>query len=174
MLARYRFWLLSCRVRIRMSSTIVRRLCPILPLMVCRLLVPACRDVRPGRLTLLKLFAASNRKKLASNEPKLVTNLIGLMESSSLKVQCQAALALRNLASDGTIRWCFNSRVFCARFHLVKSHRSDLWNSFPARKIPDRDCQKRRSCTAATSPPICLPSAHPFRCRLRSERFYPP
>ena len=41
-----------------------------------------------------------NRKKLAQSEPRLVQNLIGLMESGSLKVQCQAALALRNLASD--------------------------------------------------------------------------
>ncbi|KAJ1039179.1 hypothetical protein NDA10_000143 [Ustilago hordei] len=38
--------------------------------------------------------------KLAQTEPRLVQNLIGLMESSSLKVQCQSALALRNLASD--------------------------------------------------------------------------
>jgi hypothetical protein len=42
-----------------------------------------------------------NRKKLAQSEPKLVQNLVQLMDSSSLKVQCQAALALRNLASDG-------------------------------------------------------------------------
>ena len=43
----------------------------------------------------------TNRKKLAQSEPKLVTSLVMLMDSSSLKVQCQAALALRNLASDG-------------------------------------------------------------------------
>lgn len=43
----------------------------------------------------------ANRKKLAQSEPKLVQNLVQLMDSSSLKVQCQAALALRNLASDG-------------------------------------------------------------------------
>ena len=42
-----------------------------------------------------------NRKKLAQTEPKLVTSLVALMDSPSLKVQCQAALALRNLASDG-------------------------------------------------------------------------
>lgn len=42
-----------------------------------------------------------NRKKLAQTEPKLVSSLVQLMDSSSLKVQCQAALALRNLASDG-------------------------------------------------------------------------
>ena len=41
-----------------------------------------------------------NRRKLAQTEPKLVSNLISLMDSPSLKVQCQAALALRNLASD--------------------------------------------------------------------------
>jgi hypothetical protein len=45
-----------------------------------------------------------NRKKLAQSEPKLVQNLVQLMDSSSLKVQCQAALALRNLASDGESR----------------------------------------------------------------------
>jgi vacuolar protein 8 len=48
-----------------------------------------------------KLMIANNRKKLASSEPKLVQSLVALMESQSLKVQCQAALALRNLASDG-------------------------------------------------------------------------
>ena len=46
-----------------------------------------------------------NRKKLAQSEPKLVQNLVQLMDSSSLKVQCQAALALRNLASDGKSRF---------------------------------------------------------------------
>jgi vacuolar protein 8 len=45
--------------------------------------------------------AGANRKKLASTEPKLVQSLVALMDSQSLKVQCQAALALRNLASDG-------------------------------------------------------------------------
>lgn len=43
---------------------------------------------------------ASNRKRLAQNEPRLVQSLVHLMESPSPKVQCQAALALRNLASD--------------------------------------------------------------------------
>jgi vacuolar protein 8 len=43
---------------------------------------------------------ATNRKKLAQSEPKLVQSLVNLMDSSSPKVQCQAALALRNLASD--------------------------------------------------------------------------
>jgi len=43
---------------------------------------------------------AANRKKLAQTEPKLVFSLVHLMDSSSPKVQCQAALALRNLASD--------------------------------------------------------------------------
>src|ERR1700761_4176197 len=40
---------------------------------------------------------AANRKKLAQTETKLVNSLIGLMDSTSLKVECQAALALRNL-----------------------------------------------------------------------------
>ena len=47
------------------------------------------------------LLSGANRKKLAQSEPKLVTSLVMLMDSPSLKVQCQAALALRNLASDG-------------------------------------------------------------------------
>jgi len=47
------------------------------------------------------LVLGVNRKKLAQSEPRLVQNLVQLMDSSSLKVQCQAALALRNLASDG-------------------------------------------------------------------------
>ena len=46
-------------------------------------------------------FLGNNRKKLAQTEPKLVSSLVSLMDSPSLKVQCQAALALRNLASDG-------------------------------------------------------------------------
>lgn len=43
---------------------------------------------------------ASNRRKLAQTEGRLVQSLVHLMDSSSPKVQCQAALALRNLASD--------------------------------------------------------------------------
>lgn len=46
-------------------------------------------------------LSALNRKKLAQSEPKLISSLVQLMDSPSLKVQCQAALALRNLASDG-------------------------------------------------------------------------
>ncbi|KAI8447751.1 armadillo-type protein [Phakopsora pachyrhizi] len=37
-----------------------------------------------------------------TDKPKLIHHLIRLMDSPSLKVQCQAALALRNLASDGS------------------------------------------------------------------------
>lgn len=43
---------------------------------------------------------AANRKKLAQTESKLVQSLVQLMDSGTPKVQCQAALALRNLASD--------------------------------------------------------------------------
>lgn len=46
------------------------------------------------------LSLAPHRKKLAQ-EPRLIEQLITLMSSSALKIQCQAALALRNLASDG-------------------------------------------------------------------------
>jgi vacuolar protein 8 len=58
-------------------------------------------DIQLNVLTRSSDNPANNRKKLASSEPKLVANLILLMDSPSLKVQCQAALALRNLASDG-------------------------------------------------------------------------
>ena len=42
----------------------------------------------------------NNRRKLAQTEPRLVQSLVNLMDSNTPKVQCQAALALRNLASD--------------------------------------------------------------------------
>ncbi|KAK9389895.1 armadillo-type protein [Lipomyces mesembrius] len=42
----------------------------------------------------------ANRHILAETEPKLVSCLVALMDSGAPKVQCQAALALRNLASD--------------------------------------------------------------------------
>jgi vacuolar protein 8 len=43
---------------------------------------------------------SANRKRLAQSEPKLVQSLVHLMKGQAPKVQCQAALALRNLASD--------------------------------------------------------------------------
>ncbi|KAK9246738.1 armadillo-type protein [Lipomyces tetrasporus] len=43
---------------------------------------------------------AANRHILAETEPKLVSCLVSLMDFGAQKVQCQAALALRNLASD--------------------------------------------------------------------------
>ena len=60
---------------------------------------------RPVSTRWFSPFLGVNRKKLAQSEPKLVQNLVQLMDSSSLKVQCQAALALRNLASDGGPRF---------------------------------------------------------------------
>ena len=66
-----------------------------------------------------------NRKKLAQSEPKLVQNLVQLMDSSSLKVQCQAALALRNLASDG-------EPTSTIQGHLVHPH---------CREVPAGNCQ---------------------------------
>jgi len=45
---------------------------------------------------------ADNRVKLA-NESRLIQYLIHLMSSPTPKIQCQAALALRNLASDGKL-----------------------------------------------------------------------
>ncbi|RUO96220.1 LOW QUALITY PROTEIN: armadillo-type protein [Jimgerdemannia flammicorona] len=49
----------------------------------------------------LWVLVEANRKKLAQTDNRLVQYLIALMDAKSLKVQCQAALALRNLASDG-------------------------------------------------------------------------
>lgn len=43
---------------------------------------------------------ATNRKRLAQSESRLVQSLVQLMKGQAPKVQCQAALALRNLASD--------------------------------------------------------------------------
>lgn len=43
---------------------------------------------------------SGNRRRLAQSDSRLVQYLIQLMDTKSLKVQCQAALALRNLASD--------------------------------------------------------------------------
>ena len=57
--------------------------------------------VRASEIDWAYAIEGNNRKKLAQSEPKLVSSLVSLMESPSLKVQCQAALALRNLASDG-------------------------------------------------------------------------
>ncbi len=48
------------------------------------------------------MYIADNRLKLA-NESRLIQYLIHLMSSPIPKIQCQAALALRNLASDGKI-----------------------------------------------------------------------
>ncbi|KAH8913900.1 ARM repeat-containing protein [Atractiella rhizophila] len=54
-------------------------------------------------------ITANNRKKLLNTKSKLVQNLITLMDSLSLKVQCQAALALRNLTSAWFIHSLLNS-----------------------------------------------------------------
>jgi hypothetical protein len=73
-----------------------------MPVLVA-LLTSSDTDVQYYCTTALSNIAVDsvNRRKLAQTEPKLVVNLISLMDSPSLKVQCQAALALRNLASDG-------------------------------------------------------------------------
>lgn len=69
----------------------------------------------------------ANRKKLAQTEPKLVTSLVALMDSPSLKVQCQAALALRNLASDGNSISCTSYAVINPR--TLSLQRSTSWRS---------------------------------------------
>ena len=68
----------------------------------------------------------ANRKKLAQSEPKLVASLVNLMDSPSLKVQCQSALALRNLASDGA---------------SLFSHNEEISADISFREISGRDCQ---------------------------------
>ena len=75
--------------------------------LMCRLF---CRSFCP----VLTAGVGNNRKKLAQSEPKLVSSLVSLMESPSLKVQCQAALALRNLASDGACPTSIMSCLLCA------------------------------------------------------------
>ncbi|KAI9360301.1 vacuolar protein 8 [Pilaira anomala] len=66
------------------------------------LLSSADADVQYYCTTALSNIAVDggNRKKLAQTDSRLVQYLIALMDTKSLKVQCQAALALRNLASD--------------------------------------------------------------------------
>ena len=70
--------------------------------MLVQLLSSTDVDVQYYCTTALSNIAvdSGNRKKLAQTEPRLVQSLVHLMDSSSPKVQCQAALALRNLASD--------------------------------------------------------------------------
>lgn len=70
--------------------------------MLVQLLASTDVDVQYYCTTALSNIAvdANNRKKLAQTETRLVQSLVSLMESRSPKVQCQAALALRNLASD--------------------------------------------------------------------------
>ena len=72
-----------------------------IPVLV-QLLTSADVDVQYYCTTALSNIAvdAGNRKRLAQTEPRLVQSLVHLMDSSSPKVQCQSALALRNLASD--------------------------------------------------------------------------
>lgn len=74
-----------------------------------------------------------NRKKLAQTDSRLVQYLIALMDTKSLKVQCQAALALRNLASDGkyffhlhkyyTFLFCF---FFSSVFDFLEKYQIEI------------------------------------------------
>ncbi|KAK5167754.1 Vacuolar protein 8 [Saxophila tyrrhenica] len=66
------------------------------------LLSSADTDVQYYCTTALSNIAvdATNRKRLAQTESRLVQSLVHLMKGQAPKVQCQAALALRNLASD--------------------------------------------------------------------------
>ena len=95
----------------------------------------------------------ANRKKLAQTEPKLVTSLVALMDSPSLKVQCQAALALRNLASDGQFTF------LCSMQPLI------LWY-FYCREISAGDRESGRSQFPFTPSAVNLSPAHPVLCCL--------
>ena len=70
--------------------------------MLVQLLASSDTDVQYYCTTALSNIAvdAANRKRLAQSEPRLVQSLVHLIEGQAPKVQCQAALALRNLASD--------------------------------------------------------------------------
>lgn len=72
-----------------------------IPVLV-QLLSSADTDVQYYCTTALSNIAvdSANRKRLSQSEPRLVQSLVNLMEGQTPKVQCQAALALRNLASD--------------------------------------------------------------------------
>lgn len=57
---------------------------------------------------------ATNRERLAQNERGLISSLVKLMAGDSDLVAGQAALASRNLASDGTyslVRTCFDGQL---------------------------------------------------------------
>lgn len=92
------------------------------------------------------ILLAVNRKKLAQTEPKLVSSLVQLMDSPSLKVQCQAALALRNLASDGKPDTLL---ILCPNYGSQRST-----NSRSSRPMVSRRC------FAFSSQPI-YPSSYP-------------
>lgn len=70
--------------------------------MLVQLLSSSDTDVQYYCTTALSNIAvdSANRKRLAQTEPRLVHSLVHLVDGHAPKVQCQAALALRNLASD--------------------------------------------------------------------------
>ncbi|GAB7354180.1 hypothetical protein MBLNU459_g4733t1 [Dothideomycetes sp. NU459] len=72
-----------------------------IPVLV-QLLSSSDTDVQYYCTTALSNIAvdSANRKRLAQTEPRLVHSLVHLVDGHAPKVQCQAALALRNLASD--------------------------------------------------------------------------
>lgn len=98
---------------------------------------------------------ASNRRKLITTESKLVELLVRLMDSTSPKVQCQSALALRNLASDGPSYDLVTSA-------LMIVHRA----------VPSRDRQVRRFTTSTSPAAFTFPTSHSLSGCLRSEHFH--
>lgn len=80
------------------------------------------------------------------------------MESPSLKVQCQAALALRNLASDGALL------SFVPESPLSQSRRT----------IPARDRQVARTPALAASLAVDLSALDTLQCGMCAERVHPP
>ena len=94
-----------------------------IPVLV-QLLQSSDMDVQYYCTTALSNIAvdASNRKKLAQTESKLVQSLVQLMDSGTPKVQCQAALALRNLASDEKYQLeIVRARGLTPLMHLLKA-----------------------------------------------------
>ncbi|KAI8453390.1 armadillo-type protein [Phakopsora pachyrhizi] len=120
-----------------------------IPFLVSLLLSPDT-DVQYYCTTALSNIAvnATNWKRLAQGKPKLVHHLIGLMDSPSLKVQFQAALALRNLASDEKFQI---EIVKCGGLpHLLRL----LHSSFLPLILSAADCVRNVSITPQNESPI--------------------
>lgn len=97
------------------------------------------------------------------------------MDSPSLKVQCQAALALRNLASDGGSSSVSRVESGMAVFLVPLL---TCCNSTPfgaaRRTLPSRDRQAQRPPRLVAPPQVVLLAARPLGRRVRPQRLDPP